>query len=88
MLWDNVVLHMLGSKRGIAIVEDKYHDEFNPNVAKEWGWMRGMRRDVLYLVEREFENARADTGGYISKGFSWDDPEADIEREVAAWLNP
>jgi hypothetical protein len=47
-----------------------------------------MRRDVLYLVEREFENARADTGGYISKGFSWDDPEADIEREVAAWLNP
>ena len=42
MLWDNVELYLLGCRRGIAIVEDKYLPELNPNVAMEWGWMRGM----------------------------------------------
>lgn len=36
-LWDNVGLYMLGYGKEIAIVEDKYKPELNPNVAKEWG---------------------------------------------------
>ena len=50
-LWDNVELHLLGCSRGVAIVEDQYRAELNPNVAMEWGWMRGMGKPVLYLVE-------------------------------------
>lgn len=60
ILWDNVELYLLGCRRGIAIVEDKYLPELNPNVAVEWGWMRGMGRDVLYLVEKDFKRQRAD----------------------------
>lgn len=88
LLWQNVVLYMLGSERGVAILEDQYRDEFNPNVAMEWGWMRGMRRDVLFLVEEGFDNQRADVSGLTSKRFDWADPDDDIERAVSRWLRP
>jgi hypothetical protein len=88
LLWDNVELHMLGCRRGIALVEDRYVQELNPNVAMEWGWMRGMRKDVLYLVEESFEHDRADLSGLLEERFSWDDPEDDVRRAVAEFLTP
>jgi hypothetical protein len=87
-LWDNVELYLLGSRRGIAIVEDKYLPELNPNVAMEWGWMRGMGRDVLYLVEKGFRRARADWGGLIQDEFDWANPGPAIKAAVEAWLRP
>ena len=86
MLWDNVELYLLGCQRGIAIVEDKYQPELNPNVAMEWGWMRGMGRNVLYLVERSFQHHRADWSGLIQETFDWANPDADIKAAVARWL--
>jgi hypothetical protein len=86
ILWDNVELYLLGCRRGIAIVEDKYLPELNPNVAMEWGWMRGMGRDVLYLVEKDFNNKRADWGGLIESSFKWDNPHQDIKSGVENWL--
>jgi hypothetical protein len=87
-LWDNVELYLLGSRRGIAIVENKYLDELNPNVAMEWGWMRGMGRDVLYLVEKDFGRARADWNGFIQDSFDWAHPVPDIAAAVRRWLTP
>ena len=86
ILWDNVELYLLGCRRGIAIVEDKYLPELNPNVAMEWGWMRGMGRDVLYLVENDFKRQRADWGGLIESSFEWANPAQDIKTGVEAWL--
>jgi hypothetical protein len=86
ILWDNVELYLLGCRRGIAIVEDKYLPELNPNVAMEWGWMRGMGRNVLYLVERGFNKHRADWGGLIECEFDWANPGRDIKTGVEAWL--
>jgi hypothetical protein len=86
ILWDNVELYLLGCRRGIAIVEDKYLPELNSNVAMEWGWMRGMGRNVLYLVEKGFKKERADWGGLIEHRFDWTDPEPDIKVGVEAWL--
>jgi hypothetical protein len=86
ILWDNVELYLLGCRRGIAIVEDKYLPELNPNVAMEWGWMRGMGRNVLYLVEKDFKKQRADWGGLIEWPFDWTNPGPDIEAGVKAWL--
>ena len=88
LLWDNVELYLLGCRRGIAIVEDKARTELNPNVAMEWGWMRGMGRDVLYLVETSFVSKRADWGGLIEQSFEWADPVPGISAAVAAWLKP
>lgn len=81
-LWSNVELHLLGCSKGIAIVENKYLDELNPNVAMEWGWMRGMGRRVIYLIEKSFNRERADWGGLIEYRFDWDAPEEDIKEAV------
>lgn len=86
ILWDNVELYLLGCVRGIAIAEDKYLPELNPNVAMEWGWMRGMGRNVLYLVEKDFKKQRADWGGLIEHQFDWANPAPDIKAGVEAWL--
>lgn len=45
-----------------------------------------MRRKVLYLVEKDFKNQRADWGGLIESAFDWTDPEPDIKSGVEAWL--
>ena len=86
-LWDNVELHLVGCHCGIAIVEDRYLDELNPNVAMEWGWMRGMGKRVLFLVEKNFKNFRADLGDLLKVPFSWDDPHKDISAAVKGWLD-
>jgi|SRR5271166_3956316 len=61
-----------------ALVEDKYLPELNPNVAMEWGWMRGMGRNVLYLVDKDFSKQRADWGGLIESSFEWANPGTNI----------
>ena len=85
-LWDNVELYLLGCHRGIAIVEDRYKPELNPNVAMEWGWMRGLGRSVLYLVEETFGQKRADWSGLIEHSFAWDNPAKDVPDAVHKWL--
>ena len=39
-LWDNVCTYMFCCKYGVHILEDIMADEFNPNVALEYGFMR------------------------------------------------
>ncbi len=81
-LWENVEVHMLCCRRGIAIVENRYKPQLNPNVAMEWGWMRAMGKRVLYLVDKGFKLPSADTGALIQARFSWDDPQRDIAKAV------
>lgn len=84
-LWENVECQMLACARGIAIVEDRFNPKLNPNVSMEWGWMRAMKRPVLYLIEKAVpaEQIPADVMGLIRSRFKWDDPEADIPRLIA-----
>ena len=85
-LWGNVTVFLLGCRQGVAIVEDKYRPEFNPNVAMEWGWMRGMGRRVLFLREEGFKNDRADWSGVINHAFNWASPKAGIEVAINRFL--
>jgi hypothetical protein len=85
-LWDNVELHLLACRQGIAIVEDQYLPELNPNVAMEWGWMRGMGKPVLFLLEAAFDHRRADLGDLIDQRFEWTNPHPGIAATVGPWL--
>jgi hypothetical protein len=87
-LWDNVEVYLFGCQRGIAIVESKYLHELNPNVTMEWGWMRGMGKDVLYLVEDSFDSGRADISGLLQDRFLWAAPEPKITKAIHDWLKP
>ena len=77
---------MLGCRRGVAIVQDRYTDELNPNVMMEWGWMRGMGRRVFFLLEKDFSNFRADLGDLLNEKFAWDTPEQDIKKAITGFL--
>jgi hypothetical protein len=85
-LWDNVELHLLGCERGIAVVEDRYNPELNPNVMMEWGWMRGMGKRVFFLREKNFRHFRADLGDLLSEEFDWDNPEPGVSTAVKGFL--
>jgi hypothetical protein len=85
-LFDNVELFLLGCARGVAIVEDKYLPELNPNVAMEWGWMTGMGRQVLFLREEKFEHVRADWSGLLNAPFDWKDPGPGIAAGLGDFL--
>lgn len=87
LLWDNVELYLLGCSKAVAIVEDKYLKELNPNVAMEWGWMRGMGKDVLFLVEKDFINFRADWSGLTKHEFDWNNPGPGINNALTKWLS-
>ena len=85
-LWDEVEVHLLGCSTGIAIVEDRYRPELNPNVAMEWGWMRAMGKRVHFLQERQFAHGRADFAGLRSWGFEWEGPEPGILTALSDWF--
>ena len=85
-LWDEVELHLLGCATGIAIVEDRYRPELNPNVAMEWGWMRAMGKRVLFLREKGFAHGRADLGGLRAWDFDWDSPEGGVSTALSEWF--
>jgi hypothetical protein len=86
MLWPNVELYLLGCSRGVAIVEDQYRAELNPNVALEWGWMKGMGKRVYFLMESKFVHGRADWQGFLSREFSWEAPDAGVKEAITEWL--
>ena len=85
-VWENIECHMLACSHGIAIVENRFKPELNPNVAMEWGWMRAMRRPVLYLVEKNVEVTPVDVTGLIKDRFDWLNPQADIPTLVAKYF--
>ncbi len=85
-LRENIECHMLACSHGIAIVENQFEPELNPNVAMEWGCMRAMRKPVLYLVEKSMEVAPADVAGLIKERFDWLNPQADIPELVNNYL--
>jgi hypothetical protein len=60
--------------------------ELNPNVTMEWGWLRSTERDVLFLVEKDFDRDRADIGGLLKDDFEWDDPDPGIKAAIEGFL--
>jgi hypothetical protein len=87
-LWDNVCVYMLGCKYGIAVLEDRVKDEFNPNVALEYGFMRALDKPVLLLTDTGFRNLRADVLGTLRAEFDIAAPDlaAELAGPVRAWV--
>ncbi|HJX51569.1 MAG TPA: hypothetical protein VJ801_02275 [Polyangia bacterium] len=89
-LWDNLCIYMLGCRYGVAILEDHVGDELNPNVALEYGFMKGLGREVVLLKERRFKHLRADLVGTIPKEFDIGADHAldrrSIQEAVSNWL--
>lgn len=85
-LWDNVCVYMLCCSKGVAILEDRGRDEFNPNVALEYGFMRALNKPALLLVDRAFRNLRADVIGTLREEFDLLDIAATVPPALDRWL--
>ena len=84
-IWDNVQIYLDGCDYGIAVLENLYLDEMNPNVALEYGYMLAKSKRLLLLKEKSFENIRADILGKIWKEFELDKSKS-IKKAIQAWM--
>jgi hypothetical protein len=89
-LWENICIHILGSRYGIAVLEDRIAAELNPNVALEYGFMKALNRQVALIRDIQFKHDRADLTGKLAKPFEIDDHKrlnaASLRLAVQDWL--
>lgn len=85
-LWDNVCVYMSCCSMGIAILEDRAADEFNPNVALEYGFIRALNKPTLLLADKGFRNLRADIVGTLREEFDLFDIEDSVPSAIQRWL--
>jgi hypothetical protein len=85
-LWNNVCVYMNCCSKGIAILEDRIANEFNPNVAIEYGFMRALNKPVLLLADSGFRNLRADVIGTLREEFDITDIEGTIREPIERWI--
>jgi hypothetical protein len=85
-IWTNVCVYMLCCKFGVAVLEDRAKDEFNPNVALEYGFMRALDRRTLLLVDRGFSNLRADVIGTLREQFDFADLAGTLTPPIERWI--
>ncbi|MBX3687023.1 MAG: hypothetical protein KF909_12860 [Rhodocyclaceae bacterium] len=84
-LWTNVCVYMLCCKYGLAVLEDRIKDEFNPNVALEYGFMRALDKPTLLLADVGFRNLRADIVGTLREPFDIVDMSTSLPSAIANW---
>jgi hypothetical protein len=89
-LWENICVYMLGSRYGIAILEDRVAEELNPNVALEYGFMKSLNRGVALFRDVNFKHDRADLTGKLAKSFEIDNSgelmKETLAKAVQDWL--
>jgi hypothetical protein len=85
-LWNNVCVYMICCKYGMAILEDRVVDEFNPNVAIEYGFMRALNKPTLLLGDEGFRSLRADIIGTLREQFDITNIKKTIRKPIEKWL--
>jgi hypothetical protein len=85
-LWKNVCVYMLCCRYGIAVLEDRIKDEFNPNVALEYGFMRALDKPTLLLKDIGFHNLRADVLGTLHEPFDIADIAGSLALPIENWI--
>jgi hypothetical protein len=86
-LWKNVCVYMVCCKYGVAVLEDRLKDEFNPNVALEYGFMRALDKPTLLLADSGFRNLRADVVGTLREEFDLTDIAGTLAQPIEKWIH-
>jgi hypothetical protein len=89
-LWENICVYIIGSKYGIAVLEDEVAAEMNPNVALEYGFMKALDHPVALLQWTRFKHVRADLSGKLARTFDIKKGvlhKASLRTAVGDWLD-
>jgi len=84
-LWENVCLHMLGSKFGIAVFEEIDQREFNPNIALELGFMMAQNKRCLILKDQRMPKMPTDIVGKLYREFDSYKIAESISKCIELW---
>lgn len=84
-LWENVCLHMLGCRFGVAVFEEIESREFNPNVALELGFMIAHGKRCLLLKDQRMPRMPADIVGKLYKEFDSYKINPTVASAVDSW---
>jgi nucleoside 2-deoxyribosyltransferase len=77
---------MSGCKYGVAVLENILQDEFDPNVALEYGFMRALGKPTLLLKEKRM-GPRADIIGTLLEQFDIFNIEMTIGDAINRWAD-
>lgn len=86
-LWDNVCLYMLGSRYGVAVLEEIEEREFNPSVALELGFMLAQNKRCLILKDERMPRMPTDIIGKLYKEFDTYNIETSLRTCVESWAH-
>lgn len=84
-LWTNIEIYMNYSKYGIAVFEEIYDREFNPNISLELGYMYALSRRCLLLKDNRMPRLPTDTCGKIYKDFDICKISNSINIKIKEW---
>jgi hypothetical protein len=84
-LWENVCLHMLGCRFGVAVFEEIDLREFNPNVALELGFMIAQGKRCLLLKDQRMPRMPTDIVGKLYKEFDSYNIASTLASAVERW---
>jgi protein-tyrosine-phosphatase len=85
-LWGNVRVYMEGCQYGIAVFDQIYERDFNPNVSLELGYMMGQGKECLVLKEEKIPTLPSDLSGRLYRVFDSYDIERTIREQISQWM--
>ena len=85
-LWENVRVYMEGCQYGIAVFDQIYERDFNPNVSLELGYMMGQGKKCLVLKEEKIPTLHSDLSGRLYRAFDSYDIERTIREQISQWM--
>jgi hypothetical protein len=86
--WENVCVHMLCCKYGVAIFENRAKDEFHSNVALEYGFMRALDKRTLLLTDRSCNlHLRANIVDLVREEFDINDLAHTLAVPIERWIH-
>jgi len=84
-LFPNVLTYIYGCGFGIAVFERLEHDDFNPNVSLEVGYMFALRKPVCLLKDKTLRTLHTDLVGKLYREFDPQNALESIKQPVRQW---
>jgi hypothetical protein len=85
-LFYNILTYIYGCRFGIAVFERIEHEEFNPNVSLEVGYMLALGKPVCLLKDQTLKTLHTDLVGRLYRIFDPLDPISTIPSVLTKWL--
>ncbi len=85
-LFPNVRTYMHGCSFGIAVFERLLHDDFNPNVSLEVGYMMALGKPICLLKDGTLSTLQTDLVGRMYRPFDVQAVKQTIKAQLEGWL--